>query len=221
MKKKNIFLTIGILAFITGCNYNESDAVKEMVQIKYNGNNKVYECSEEEKSNLKSEVNIVVKENQLFAVIENSKKSKTYEEGTHELKANPNAKTCFFVDSTPIENNKYGTQSPIMKNHPEYGVISIAIHGNFTYRVNDAVKFLDVYNQPEGYISAMRTYLINYYSIYVSETNYNTLIQETKMDQQILDKVNKDIEKYGLEITESIIEGFEVTSNTGEIIFTK
>ena len=38
---------------------------------------------------------------------------------------------------------------------------------------------------------------------------------------EILNKVNKDIEKYGLEITESNIEGFEVKTNSGEIIFKK
>ena len=219
MKKKNIFLAIGMLTLITGCNFNKSDTVKDIVQIKYNGTEQVYECSSEEITNLKRDVSVIVKDNQLFSVIENSKKSKTYEEGSHKLKANPNVKTCFFVDSTPIENNKYGTQTPIMKNHPEYGIVSISIHGNFAYRVNDAIKYIEVYNQPDVYISIMRSYLINYYSIYVSETNYNTLIQETKMIQQILDKVNKDIEKYGLEITESTIEGIEVETNTGEIIF--
>lgn len=221
MKKKSILLTIGILTLITGCNSNEKETIKDIAKIKYDGNELVYECSKEEISNLKKSVKIVVKENQTFTVIDTDKNNQSYKKGSHELKGNPKAEKCYFVDNTPIENNKYGTMTPIKKSHQEYGIVSISMYGKFSYRITDVIKFSEVYKEEDAYTEMMRTYLMNYYSVYVSNVEYNDVIKETKMAQEILNKVNKDIEKYGLEITESNIEGFEVKTNSGEIIFKK
>ena len=221
MKKKNILLALGVLTLVTGCNSNEKDTIKDVVQIKYDGNELVYKCSEEEISNLKKSVKVIVKENQIFAVVDSNKENKTYQAGKHELKGNSNAEKCYFIDNTPITNNQYGTQAPIKKSTQEYGIISISVYGNFTYRIKDAVKFSEIYNGEDIHLTALRTYLINHYTTHVAQTNYNDIILETKMSQDILNDVNKDIEKYGLEITESIIEGFEVKTNSGEIIYKK
>ena len=51
------------------------------------------------------------------------------------------AEKCYFVDNTPIENNKYGTMTPIKKSHQEYGVVSISMYGKFSYRIKDIIKF--------------------------------------------------------------------------------
>ena len=150
-----------------------------------------------------------------------NKENKTYQAGSHKLKGNPNAEKCYFVDNAPIENNQYGTQTPIRKNTQENGIVSISMYGKFTYRIKDAVKFSEIYTDDDVYLTTLRTYLINHYTTHAAQINYNDIILETKMSQDILNAVNQDIEKYGLEITEAVIEGFEVKNNTGEIIFKK
>lgn len=53
MKRKNIFLIVGILALVTGCTSKEKDTIKDISTIKYDGTELLYSCSTEEKENLK------------------------------------------------------------------------------------------------------------------------------------------------------------------------
>ena len=185
MKKKNILLALGVLTLVTGCNSNAKETIKDVVQIKYDGKELVYKCSDEEISNLKNVVKVIVKENQLFTVVDSNKENKTYQAGSHKLKGNPNAEKCYFVDNAPIENNQYGTQTPIRKNTQENGIVSISMYGKFTYRIKDAVKFSEIYTDDDVYLTTLRTYLINHYTTHAAQINYNDIILETKMSQDI------------------------------------
>lgn len=211
--KKIIIVILLVLLVGTGCE-NKVD----YDYIKYDDKDIIYICNEEDLEKFDKNVIVNVKESQVYVTIDNDNNIKEYSTGEHKFDNNANINKCLFYSKEEIENNKFGTPTTIKVMDPNYGRLEFSMYGNYSYRINDISKFLDYYDGKNMPDELYRQYIISFYQSHVSRMSYYDIIKETKMASSDLKQLNKDLEKYGIEITEVIYENIKFTTDSLKVI---
>ena len=211
--KKLITIILLVLLVGTGC-LNKVD----YDYIEYDNKDIIYVCNEEDLNKFDKNVIVNVKEHQVYVTIDNDNNIKEYSKGEHKFDNNSNINKCLFYSKEEIKNNKFGTPTTINIMDPNYGRLEFSMYGNYSYRINDISKFLNYYdgkNMPNDFY---RQYIVSFYQSHVSRMSYYDIIKETKMSSDDLKQLNKDLENYGIEITEVIYENIKFTTDSLKII---
>ena len=216
MKNKLLLVLITILVLVTACNQKEEK--KDLNILKYEGNDLAYICSETDLELFSKDVSVTVKDNQSFSLYDINNNYQEYKTGEHIIKSDTKIKSCFFTNHATVENNKFGTSTYITYNDYVYGKLQFSMYGNYSFKVIDSKKFIEIYPSFETSKMVFGTYITTVYRNYISKMTYNDIILEKEMPEFELSKVNEYIKEYGIEITKVNYEGIKYTTDSLKVI---
>lgn len=203
MNKKYLLGLMSLLC-ITGCTCAPS--------LEYDGDEIIHLCSEEEIALFDDNVFVELDDEQSFVVIDNDNELIEYkkEKVKFNKKENLNIKSCMFVSYDDIEDNKFGTASPIIVGRNTLDKVEVSMYGTYSYKVKDVEKYINYYGSDEPLFTAIRTSIISFYSKYLND-NYtikslDELLLKDELTYSELKYINENLSKYGIEVTEVDIE---------------
>ncbi len=203
MKRKYIIGLMSLLC-ITGC--------ASVPSLEYDGDELIHMCSETDLALFNDNLVVELDDEQSFVIVGNDNKFSEYKNKKVKFnkKDNLNIKTCMFVSYDDIEDNKFGTSTPLMFGGSGTELIKVRMNGEYSYRIKDIQKYIDYHGGDDLLSVAIRTNIISVYSDYIRDnyptTSIDQLLSKKEFNNDELNELNKKIVEYGIEITEVDIE---------------
>lgn len=134
----------------------------------------------------------------------------------------------YFVNTRNITAQKWGTKNPIILNDQRFGMLEIRAFGTYVMRVKDAGVFIKEIVGTDGHFTTekiaeqLRSMLVTRFTDAAGEArlpveNYASNINE--ISAFVRDVLNPDFEKYGLELTQFLIENVSMPEEIKKEIF--
>lgn len=213
---KKMIMLFALLFVVTGCS--------KTPELKYDGEDIVYFCTEEDIKLFESEVNVLASKNQGFLTVDDGKWSEkiNHEEDIKlefEEKKKKELDACYFVNYENMK-HEFGTTTPISFRDKEEGGIRFHVKGNYVYTINSMEKFYDVVIKSEDFDTTIEdmyrlitTELNATYILNMSSKTFAELQSETEFSEDMVERVNLIIrDRYGIELTKVNIESVEKVS---------
>lgn len=207
MKRKYIIGMMSLLC-ITGC--------ASVPSLDYDGDELIHKCSENDLALFNDNLVVEIDDEQSFVIIDNNNKFSEYknEKVKFNKKENLNIKTCMFVSYDDIEDNKFGTSTPLVFSGAGTDLVKVRMNGKYSYRIKNIEKYINYHGGDDFLSLAIRTNIISVYSDYIRNnypaTSMDELLSKKELNNTELNEVNKKIAEYGIEVTEVDIESASI-----------
>ena len=140
----------------------------------------------------------------------------------------PDKAAVFFVKTTEILNQKWGTKNPVKYVDPVYNFpVKLRAFGNFSFKISDVEKFWNNYvgTRSELTVDEIRNVIVDRLLQYITDVlaeaklSYNEIdANRVELAEKIKQKLNEALWDLGLEITDFRIEDINFTEDTEELI---
>jgi len=140
----------------------------------------------------------------------------------------PDKSSVFFIKTTEILNQKWGTKNPVKYVDPIYNFpIKLRAFWNFSFKIKDLVKFWEnfVWTRNELTIDEVRDLIVDRILQYITDTFAESKLSYNEIDANRLELANKIKEKLNehlwdlwLEITDFRIEDINFSDETEKLI---
>ena len=140
----------------------------------------------------------------------------------------PDKAEVFFVKTTEILNQKWGTKNPVKYVDPVYKFpVKLRAFGNFSFKIKDLMKFWEnyIWTRSEVTVDEIRNVIVDRILQYItdvlaeSKLSYNEIdANRVELSEKIKEKLNEALWDLGLEITDFRIEDTNFTEDTEELI---
>lgn len=134
----------------------------------------------------------------------------------------------FFIKTTEILNQKWGTKNSIKYIDPAYNFpVKLRAFGNFTFKISDIEKFWInyIWTKAEVTVDEIKDIIVDRLLQYITDTfaenklSYNEIdANRVELAEQIKSKLNENLWDLWLEITDFRIEDTNFTEETEELI---
>ncbi|PQA60048.1 SPFH domain-containing protein [Siphonobacter curvatus] len=121
----------------------------------------------------------------------------------------------YFVNTKQFTNLKWGTANPIIVRDAEFKQVRIRAFGTYTFRVNEAKKFLKEFSGTNPQVRVgdieeqLRSAIFSKFSDAIAEANVSVLDlarNYTELGEKLLPLLGNDFDQYGLQIVKFYIE---------------
>lgn len=140
----------------------------------------------------------------------------------------PDKSSVFFIKTTEILNQKWGTKNPVKYMDPNYKFpVKLRSFGNFSFKISDIEKFWLGYvaTRSEVTVDEISDIIVDRLLQYITDVFAESKLSYTEIDanrvelaDKIKEKLNKQLGDLGLEITDFRIEDINFTEDTEELI---
>ena len=140
----------------------------------------------------------------------------------------PDKAEVFFIKTTEITNQKWGTKNPVKYVDPVYNFpVKLRAFGNFSFKIKDLEKFWlnYIWTRSEVTVDEIRDLIVDRLLQYITDTlaeaklSYNEIdANRVELANKIKEKLNKNLGDLWLEITDFRIEDTNFTEDTEELI---
>ncbi len=133
----------------------------------------------------------------------------------------------YFVNLRKFTDLKWGTKNPIIIRDKEFGVVRLRAFGTYEMRISDPALFLkDIVGtngnfNVEDISNQLRNIIVSRFSNIVADSGIPVLDLASRYDQlgeYITQKLAKEFENYGIELTKFLIENISVPPAVEEAI---
>ncbi len=140
----------------------------------------------------------------------------------------PDKAAVFFVKTTEILNQKWGTKNPVKYIDPQYNFpVKLRAFWNFSFRIVDIPKFWQnyVWTRSEVTVDEIRQVIVDRLMQYITDVfaeaklSYNEIdANRVELADKIKEKLNEVLWNLGIQITDFRIEDINFTEDTEELI---
>jgi len=134
----------------------------------------------------------------------------------------------YFVSTRNITDQKWGTRNPIILNDLRFGMLEIRAFGTYVMKVKDAALFLREIVGTDGHFTTeeiseqLRSMIVTQFTDAAGEAklpveNYASNLNE--ISKFVLEVMSPEFAKYGLEVTQFLIENVSMPPEIKEEIF--
>jgi membrane protease subunit (stomatin/prohibitin family) len=125
----------------------------------------------------------------------------------------------YFVNTTRVQDLKWGTRNPILCRDPEFGAVRLRAFGTYTIRVTDPAKFLLEVVGTDGDVSAedigsqIRNTIVTRFSAALAQSGIPVLdmaANTAQLAQLLAERIAPEIADYGLELPRLYIESISL-----------
>jgi membrane protease subunit (stomatin/prohibitin family) len=125
----------------------------------------------------------------------------------------------YFVNLRQFLDLKWGTKNPIIIRDKEFGVVRVRAFGTYGFRIDDPSLFIKEIAGTNGHFkiedisNQLRNFIISRFTDIVASSNIPVLDLAANYDQlgeYITAKISDEFSKYGLELTNVLIENISV-----------
>ncbi|MFS4437306.1 SPFH domain-containing protein [Paracoccaceae bacterium GXU_MW_L88] len=133
----------------------------------------------------------------------------------------------YFVNTTRIQDLKWGTKNPIICRDPEFGPVRLRAYGTYTIRVSDPGKFLQEIVGTDGEFTTdeihyqIRNIIVSHFSQAIAESGIPVLDMAANtqdLAKLVAAKIKPLIAEYGLEMPEFYIENISLPDAVEEAL---
>ncbi len=134
----------------------------------------------------------------------------------------------YFVNTRNFTDQKWGTKNPITLSDDRFGMIEMRAFGTFVFKVMDGGTFIKEIVGTDGHFTTeeltnqLRSLLVTRFTDAVGEANL-PIEQYAANSNELSDGVhgilNKDFERYGIEITRFLVENISMPDEVKKEIF--
>lgn len=133
----------------------------------------------------------------------------------------------YFVSTRVFLNQGWGTQRALTLNDPKFGLVDIRAHGTFAYKVVDSAQFLrELVGAQQQATTAilqgqLRSLIVSRFSdaLALLQIGVEQLIGQLQaLSDMLLPAIDSDIKRYGVEITQFVIENLSLPDTLKEEI---
>ncbi len=133
----------------------------------------------------------------------------------------------YFINTTQFIDNKWGTKNPIIKRDPEMGIVRIGAFGTFAFRVCAPKTFMEEIfgarslNMTSDIINYLKSFVGEAIAQCLGETEESVLdlaIRYRELSSVITAYVNEKSKKFGIEISEAVIENINLPEEVEKLI---
>ena len=140
----------------------------------------------------------------------------------------PDKSAVFFIKTTEILNQKWGTKNPVKYVDPVYNFpVKLRAFGNFSFKIKDIEKFWKnyIWTRSQVTVDEIRDIIVDRLLQYITDVlaeaklSYNEIdANRVELAEKIKEKLNENLWDLGLEITDFRIEDTNFTEDTEELI---
>ena len=206
MRMKKVLLLL-IILLLNGC--------AKTPELKYDNDREIYVCSKEDIDLLKTDVNVLIKKNQGFFVVDDKGEWQEkidykkdikleYREKDEEEK---NISACYFINYDNMK-HEFGSLAPISFRDKELGNIRFHVKGEYEYTIYNMDKYYelvlnteDVDKSIENIYRKINVEIVASYILNMNTKTFAEMQREEKINDVMLERVNRAVkELYGIEV---------------------
>ena len=196
------------------------------------------------RNEIKNGAKLIVRESQVAILVDGGRIADLFGPGTHTLTTenlpilstlrnwkhgfeSPFKVEVYFVSTKNFIDQKWGTKNPIMLRDPEFGPIRLRAFGTYTFKVKDAVKFIEEVAGTNAYFTTdevanqLRNITISRFTDVLGESKIPILDLAANYDElslYIKNRICADFEAYGIELTQLSIENISLPPKVEEAL---
>jgi len=196
------------------------------------------------RNEIKNGAKLIVRQSQVAVFVDEGRIADLFGPGTHTLMTenlpvlstlrnwkhgfeSPFKAEVYFVNTKNFIDQKWGTKNPIMLRDPEFGPIRLRAFGNYTFKVTDAVKFIEevagtnAYFTTDDVANQLRNIAISRFTDVLGESKIPILDLAGNYDElglYIKNRICSDFEVYGITLTQLAIENISLPKNVEEAL---
>ena len=133
----------------------------------------------------------------------------------------------YFVNTKRFVDQKWGTKNPIMLRDNEFGAVRLRTFGTYSYRVNDAAKFIKEIAGTDGHFTTdeisnqLRNLIISRFTNVIGNSHMPILDMAGNYDQLgefVTTRIAPEFGEYGLELIRVLIENISLPAAVEEAL---
>ena len=133
----------------------------------------------------------------------------------------------YFVNTTQVTDQKWGTQNPIMLRDAEFGPVRVRAFGSYNFRVLDPAKFIQEIVGTDGHFTTqditkqLRSHVVSSFTDSLGEAKVPVLdlaANYRELGATIGEAMQPDFDKYGLGLTALLIENISLPPKVEEML---
>ncbi len=133
----------------------------------------------------------------------------------------------YFVNTRTFTDQKWGTKNPIMLRDPEFGPLRIRAFGTYTFKVDNATKFIEEIVGTDGHFKVeeisdqLRNFIITRFTNTVANSKIPVLDLAANYDQLsawIEDKIRPEFATYGLLVNKFLVENISLPEEVEKVL---
>ncbi len=133
----------------------------------------------------------------------------------------------YFVSTRKFTNMKWGTKNPVMLRDREFGPVRLRAFGSYVLHVTEAGKFIKEIVGTDGHFTTeeitdqLRNVVVSRFADVLGESNIPVLDLASNYDefgQFVTDKIKDEINNYGVNIDQLLIENISLPPNVEEAL---
>ena len=193
---------------------------------------------------IKMGAQLIVREGQAALFIKEGKLADVFTPGRYELETknmpvlttlmswkhgfnSPFKCDIYFVRTTQVTDQKWGTPNPLIRRDPEFGMVKLRAFGSYTYRITDPGKFLmEIVGTegnfgPEEINGQLRSIIITSFSDALGESDIATIdlaANYRELGGSIGEEMGGELAEYGIELTKFLITNISLPPEIDKIL---
>jgi len=228
---------VGIMDFIKG-------ELVDVIEWKADGNDALVYRFPDRDADIKMGAQLTVREGQAAILVKDGQIADVFTPGRYELETrnmpllttlmswkhgfeSPFKVDVYFVRTTRVTDQKWGTPNSITKRDAEFGMVRLRAFGSYTYRVADPGKFLmeivgtDGNFGPEEINGQLRACILTAFSDALGESNIpmiDLVANYKELGSTIGDEMTGELAAYGLELTKFLISNISLPPELEKVL---
>ena len=181
---------------------------------------------------IKSGAKLVVREGQAAVFVDKGRLADVFEPGTYTLDTanlpilstlegwkygfeSPFKAEVYFIRTTRVVDQKWGTKNPIMLRDPEFGPTRLRAFGTYAFKVSDPATFLDTLVGTSGDVDTgaitdqIRNLIVARFTDVLGSAKLAALDLAANVDELggfVAEKMADDMAEYGIEVVNLLVE---------------
>ena len=133
----------------------------------------------------------------------------------------------YFISTTQVTDQKWGTQNPIMLRDPEFGPVRVRAFGSYNFRITDPGKFMQEIVGTDGHFTTdditrqLRSHVVSSFTDHLGEAKVPVLdlaANYKELGAKIGETMQPDFDGYGLGLTAFLIENISLPPKVEEML---
>lgn len=220
---------MGIMNFIKG-------QLVDVIDWRADGNDALVYRFPDEGADIKMGAQLTVREGQAAILVKDGKIADVFTPGRYELETanmpvlttlmswkhgfeSPFKVDVYFVRTTQVTDQKWGTPNSILKRDAEFGMVRLRAFGSYSYKVSDPGKFLmeivgtDGNFGPDEINGQIRACILTAFSDALGESDIATIdlvAQYKELGSVIGEEMGEELASFGLKLTRFLISNISL-----------
>jgi len=217
----------------------------DIIEFLDNSNNTIVYRFDRFQNEIKNEAKLIVREGQQAVFINEGKIADVFLPGTYTLNTqnlpilatlkgwkygfnSPFKAEVYFVSTRNFIDQKWGTKNAITLNDNRFGMIEIRAFGTYSYKINDAGKFLKEIVGTEGHFTIeeineqLKSTIVTRFTDAIGEANLPIETYAANLNElsvAIFNYMKDDFAIYGMEVTKFLLENISMPEEIKKEIF--